>query len=43
METGIVSETKYNKTRKMETKISIFATCNDINKIIHPLRSRFYH
>ena len=41
METGIVSETKYNKTRKMKTKISIFATCNDINKIIHPLRSRF--
>jgi Holliday junction DNA helicase RuvB len=41
METGIVSETQYNKTRKMETKISIFATCNDINKIIHPLRSRF--
>src|SRR5215213_8073752 len=41
METGIVSETKFNKTRKMETKISIFATCNDINKIIHPLRSRF--
>jgi Holliday junction DNA helicase RuvB len=41
METGIVSETKYNKIRKMETKISIFATCNDLNKIIHPLRSRF--
>jgi holliday junction DNA helicase RuvB len=41
METGLVSETKYNKTRKMETKISIFATCNDINKIMYPLRSRF--
>jgi Holliday junction DNA helicase RuvB len=41
METGIVSETKYNKTRKIETKISLFATCNDLNKIIHPLRSRF--
>lgn len=41
METGIVSETKYNKTRKMETKINIFATCNDLNKIIHPIRSRF--
>ena len=41
METGIVSETKYNKTRKMETKINIFATCNDLSKIIHPIRSRF--
>ncbi|HJT86116.1 MAG TPA: ATP-binding protein [Nitrososphaeraceae archaeon] len=41
METEIVSETKYNKTRKIETKISIFATCNDITKIIYPIRSRF--
>jgi replication-associated recombination protein RarA len=41
METGIVSETKYNKTRNMEAKISIFATCNDSSKIIHPIRSRF--
>jgi len=41
METGIVSETKYNKTRIMETKISIFATCNDLKKIIYPIRSRF--
>jgi Holliday junction DNA helicase RuvB len=41
METGIISETKFNKTRKIETKISIFATCNDLSKIIHPIRSRF--
>jgi Holliday junction DNA helicase RuvB len=41
METGIVSETKYNKTRKKEAKISVFATCNDSSKIIHPIRSRF--
>ena len=41
METGIVSETKYNKTRKIETKISIFATCNDLSNIIHPIRSTF--
>jgi Holliday junction DNA helicase RuvB len=41
METGIVSETKFNKTRKIETKISIFATCNDLSKIIYPIRSRF--
>ena len=41
METGIVSETKYNKTREIETKINIFSTCNNLNKIIHPIRSRF--
>jgi holliday junction DNA helicase RuvB len=41
METGIVSETKYNKTRKIETKINIFSTCNNLNKIIYPIRSRF--
>jgi Holliday junction DNA helicase RuvB len=41
METGIVSETKFNKTRKIETKINIFATCSDLSKIIHPIRSRF--
>ena len=28
IETGIVSETKYNKTRKMEIKTSVFATSN---------------
>ncbi len=41
METGIVLGTKYNKTRNMEAKISIFATCNDSSRIIHPIRSRF--
>ena len=41
METGIVSETKYNKTRKIQTKISIFATCNDLTRVIYPIRSRF--
>jgi hypothetical protein len=40
METGIISQTKY-KTRKIETKINIFSTCNNLNKIIHPIRSRF--
>ncbi|HEY9387110.1 MAG TPA: hypothetical protein VIP70_08715 [Nitrososphaeraceae archaeon] len=34
METGIVSETKYNRTRTMEIKISVFATSNNIEKII---------
>jgi hypothetical protein len=31
METGIVSETKYNKTRSIEIKISVFATSNNID------------
>ena len=42
METGIVSETKYNKTRKMELKTSVFATSNSVEKIIGPLLSRFF-
>lgn len=42
VETGIVSETKYNKTRKMELKTSVFATSNNIEKIIVPLQSRFF-
>jgi holliday junction DNA helicase RuvB len=42
IETGIVSETKYNKTRKMELKTSVIATSNNIEKIIIPLQSRFF-
>jgi holliday junction DNA helicase RuvB len=42
IETGIVSETKYNKTRKMDLKTSVFATSNNIEKIIVPLQSRFF-
>jgi MoxR-like ATPase len=42
METGVVSETKYNKTRTMEIKTSVFATSNNIGKIIPPLQSRFF-
>jgi MoxR-like ATPase len=42
METGIVSETKHNKTRRMEIKISVFATSNNIEKILPPLQSRFF-
>jgi replication-associated recombination protein RarA len=42
METGIVSETKYNKTRKMEIKTSVFATSNNAEKIIEPLQSGFF-
>lgn len=42
MESGIVSETKYNKTRKIKTKMSVFATSNNVEKIIEPLQSRFF-
>jgi replication-associated recombination protein RarA len=42
METGIVSETKYKKTRSMEIKTSVFGTSNNIEKIIPPLQSRFF-
>jgi hypothetical protein len=39
---GIVSETKYKKTRRIEIKTSDFATSNNIEKIIEPLQSRFF-
>jgi replication-associated recombination protein RarA len=42
IETGTVSETKHNKTRSMEIKTSVFATSNNIEKIIPPLQSRFF-
>jgi Holliday junction DNA helicase RuvB len=42
METGIISETKYNKTRKMEIRTSVFATSNNIDRLVEPLRSRFF-
>ncbi len=42
METGIVSETKHNKTRIAHMKTSVFATSNNVNDIITPLRSRFF-
>jgi Holliday junction DNA helicase RuvB len=42
METGMVFETKYNKTRKTEIKTSVFATSNIVDKIIGPLQSRFF-
>ena len=41
METGIVSETKYEKTSEAEIKISVFATCNDPRRLSAPLQSRF--
>jgi Holliday junction DNA helicase RuvB len=42
METGLVYETKYNKTRRMETKTSVIATSNSVEKITAPLQSRFF-
>ncbi len=42
METGIVSETKYGKTRSAQMKTSVFATSNIIEKISTALRSRFF-
>jgi holliday junction DNA helicase RuvB len=42
METGIVCETKHDKIRSMEIKTSVFATSNNIEKIIQPLQSRFF-
>ena len=42
IETGIVSETKYNKTKRMKLKTSVSATSNNIEKIIVPLQSRFF-
>jgi|SRR5688572_866237 Holliday junction DNA helicase RuvB len=41
METGIISETKTNKTRQMELVSWVFATANSSEKIIGPLLSRF--
>lgn len=41
METGIISETKINKTRQNELTSGVFATANSCNKIIEPLLSRF--
>jgi Sigma-54 interaction domain len=43
METGIVSETKYKRTRELEIKTSVFATSNNVEKIIEPLQTRFYY
>jgi MoxR-like ATPase len=42
METGIVAEAKYKKTRSMEISTSVFATSNNIESIIAPLQSRFF-
>ena len=38
---GIISETKGNKTRQMGLSSSVFASANSCDKIIDPLLSRF--
>jgi len=42
METGIVFETKHDKTRKAHMKTLVFATSNNVSDIITPLHSRFF-
>lgn len=41
METGILSETKFEKTRNSLLKTWIFASCNNEKKLMTPLLSRF--
>jgi len=42
METGIVSETKYGKTREAKIKTSVFASSNAPTRLSGPLLSRFF-
>jgi len=43
METGIVTETKHKKTRALRNvKTWVFATSNNISKMMIPLQSRFF-
>ena len=39
---GIVSETKFEKTRSAQIKTSVFATCNNVKNLSIPLQSRFF-
>jgi hypothetical protein len=42
METGILTETKYKKTRAItNVKTWVFATSNNISKVMLPLQTRF--
>lgn len=41
METGTITETKYGKTRTAHVKTWVFATSNNISKVMIPLQSRF--
>ena len=42
IETGIVSETKYNKTRTVHGRASVYTTSNNDDSIIAPLQARFF-
>ena len=42
MDSGIVSETKFGKTRQTEIETSVFATCNESSKLSRALVSRFF-
>lgn len=41
METGIISETKFQKTRKTQLKTWVYATSNGTERMLTPLLSRF--
>jgi Holliday junction DNA helicase RuvB len=41
MQSQIISETKYGKTRQTQLKCSLFATSNSTKKMLDPLLSRF--
>jgi Holliday junction DNA helicase RuvB len=41
MQSQIISETKYGKTRQTQLKCSVFATSNSTKKMLDPLLSRF--
>ena len=41
MQTGILSETKHEKTRSTQLKTWVFASCNSTDKLPKPLLSRF--
>lgn len=42
METSILAETKYGKTRSARVKTAVFATSNNIHRLSAPLQSRFF-
>src|ERR671923_2142862 len=41
MQSQVISETKYGKTRQTQLKCSVFATSNSTKKMLDPLLSRF--
>jgi holliday junction DNA helicase RuvB len=41
MQDGVLTETKVSKTRRIEFKCSVFATCNQSKRLRQPLLSRF--